>query len=280
MRSKSPRSPRPSKSPRSSQSSRPPKPSPANAGRQVAGRHAVEELFRVRLHSISECFVRSDWNRGSWLKVLVDQAISQRIPVRPLPAEALDKMARENQGIIAFSNETPELDWAALKTADHSALVCLDQISDPHNLGAILRTSWLLGINGVLLAQDRAVHLTPTVIRIACGGAVHVPVEVIHPFSQTLEDLKASGFWVYGLDASATQSLWDVRFPEKVVFMVGSEDAGIRKSSIHLCDELVKFPQTSNRASFNASVASALFLGEWRRQLGQRQAGGTSATRT
>ena len=142
----------------------------------------------------------------------------------------------------------------------------LDGIEDPHNLGAILRTSWLTGVHGVLIPEDRAVGLTPTVHKVACGGVEHVPVEETTNFSNYAEDLKKKGYWIYGLSPRGKKSIFELDLPEKVVWAIGAEDKGMRVTTERLCDELVFIPQSSASASYNASVATAMALTETLRQ--------------
>ena len=145
-------------------------------------------------------------------------------------------------------------------------MAVLDQITDPHNLGAILRTAWLLGVKALILSDSRTVSLTPAATKVASGGAEHVPVETVASLPQTLSDLKQKGFWIFGLAAGGQQRLWTVKIPDKVVWVIGAEGSGIRSSVAKFCDELISIPQSDKEASFNASVASALAFGETFRQ--------------
>src|SRR6185312_8403515 len=196
------------------------------------------------------------------LKDLAQQLKSKNIKLEIKAAGFLDKFASSNQGAILFSSQRPEINWQILEQETHARMMVLDGLEDPHNLGAILRTGWLMGVSGVLIPEDRSVGLTSTVHKVACGGAEHVPVEQYVNFTNPIEDLKKKGFWVFGLSHLGKRSIFDLNIPEKVVWCVGSEDKGLRSTTERLCDELVQIPQASAAASYNASVAAAIALTE------------------
>jgi 23S rRNA (guanosine2251-2'-O)-methyltransferase len=171
--------------------------------------------------------------------------------------------------VAVLVGETPELDLDALTNEPpekKTILVALDEITDPHNVGAILRSSWLMGVKGLLIPEHRAGGLTPSAMKVASGGAEHVPLLTVGNLQQELKYLKDKGFWIYGLAGEGKGELGQLRINEKVVWVVGSEEKGIRSSVRGVCDELVKIPQTSAEASYNASVAAAIALYETSRQ--------------
>jgi 23S rRNA (guanosine2251-2'-O)-methyltransferase len=230
--------------------------------RTITGSHAVQEVIQVRPKTIQMAWLRQGWESSQDLKELAKELKSRNIKQEVKPAGFLDKFASSNQGAILFSSARPLLDWKALEQATIAKIMILDGIEDPHNLGAIVRTSWLMGVDGILIPEDRSVGLTSTVHKVACGGAEHVPVEAHVNFSNPVEDLKKMGFWVFGLSHLGKRSLLELQIPEKVVWCVGSEDKGLRTTTERLCDELVRIPQVSAAASYNASVAAAIALTE------------------
>jgi len=183
----------------------------------------------------------------------------------------LEKFGPSQQGAAVFVDGAPELDIGGLEKNEKSILLILDGIEDPHNLGAIVRTSWLVGVDGVFIPEDRAVGLTPTVHKVACGGVEHVPVMGVTNFSNYSEELKKQGYWLYGLSPRGKKSIFELELPEKVVWVVGSEDKGMRVTTERLCDELAFIPQASSSASYNASVATAMALAETLRQHAPRE---------
>lgn len=194
----------------------------------------------------------------SRMDFLNQKSIKNKIQMKP--KSFFEKWGTGHQGIaVEIESDEPTLDYGLLDNKK-SVLVALDEIEDPTNLGNLLRTSWLLGVDGLLITQDRSVKLTPQVCKIASGGAEHVPVEVVHPLSNTLEDFKKQGFWVYGLDANAEQTIYDVQFPDKVILVAGNEGKGLRKTTLNVCDQLLKIPQVSDVASLNVATSLAITL--------------------
>lgn len=234
--------------------------------RSVAGQHAVQELLKVRPKSVELAWLVQGYERMSDLEDLVNLLKRHRIKIEEKPRANLDKWSSSHQGAILFSSERPEIDWDQLKESDSAILVLLDGIEDPHNLGAIVRTSWLMGAKGILIPQDRSVGLTASAHKVACGGVEHVPVEEHTNFTNVLNDLKEMGFWAFGLSHLGKQDLYRQKLPQKIVWCIGAEDKGLRTATERACDELVLIPQASAAASYNASVATAIALSETFRQ--------------
>lgn len=233
--------------------------------RVVMGTHAILEAILAHPKSCRELWMKAGWESNQDLKKIETELRPQRVAPKVLPDASIDRFG-SHQGAILLVEGTPEADWTELERARQSIILLLDGIEDPHNLGAILRTSWLMGVRCVLIPQERAVGLTATVHKVACGGAEHVPVEAVTNFSNKIEELKKQGYWVFGLSHKAKQGLFAQKMPEKVVWCIGAEDKGLRSTTERLCDELVSIPQVSAAASYNASVATAIALTETIRQ--------------
>ncbi|MGF1600537.1 MAG: 23S rRNA (guanosine(2251)-2'-O)-methyltransferase RlmB [Thermosynechococcaceae cyanobacterium] len=159
-----------------------------------------------------------------------------------------------------------ELVEKALALRDDPVLIAVDSITDPHNLGAIIRTSEALGAQGVIIPQRRAVGITSAVAKVAAGALETLPVARVVNLNQSLEGLKTSGFWIYGLAASAQATLPDVKFTGPTVLVVGSEGDGLSLLTQHRCDQLVSIPLQGKTASLNASIATSMALYEIYRQ--------------
>ena len=233
--------------------------------RSLAGQHALDEALRVRPHSITEIWMEAGWERQQhwiqWKKLL-----GSRFPKTVVKSrEALDSWARSHQGAIGFSSEVPELNWEKVSHSSQMVLLALDHVEDPHNLGAVLRSAWLLGAGGILIPNERSTGLTAAVHKVACGGAEHVPVELCH-LPQTLEKLKDMGFWLFGLDGESKTTIGQVDLPEKIVWILGSEEKGMRGAVRKLCDEWISIPQREAQASYNVSVVAGMVLYETFRQ--------------
>lgn len=234
--------------------------------RQIAGTHAVKEALIVRPQSIKQAYIQANLMATAEIKELVQILKSKDIRFEERSDVELQKICAGHQGAVLFSDYNPAFDYTQQGWEQNSVIVALDGVEDPHNLGAILRTSWLMEVSGLIIPQDRAVGLTSTVHKVACGGAEHVEIARINNFNDPFETLKEAGFWVYGLSHKATKTIYEIEYPEKVIWVLGAEDKGLRTTTERACDELVSIPQASVDASYNVSVATAMALAETKRQ--------------
>lgn len=248
----------------------------ASAGRNSGGRslaarvsigiHAVHEALALHPQWALDVWVKDGFGSSPQSKEILNMAKKAGISVKPVAQRKLDELGSGHQGVALLLRQSPELQESAL---ERESCVCLalDQVSDPHNLGAVLRSAWLLGAQAVFIPEDRSAPLTPTASKVAQGGAEHVPVVPTSPLDQELKRLKEKGFWIFGLSHKAKSSLFEVELPQKVVWVLGAEDSGLRKPVERACDELISIPQASQNASFNVSVAAGMALAESYRQL-------------
>ena len=235
-------------------------------GRIVVGIHAVKEALKVRPRAISELWLRDKYADSQQLNDLAEIAALSGVPAVTKSAQAMDRIIGSHQGIMAFLTESPQFDFNKTESLKYSTLLVLDGVEDPHNLGAVLRTAWLIGVNAVLIPDVRSANLSPAVSKVAQGACEHIPVVAETSLQTTLEDLKSKGYWIFGMSHTAPQSLYESNIPDKVVWVLGSESHGVRKPLERLCDSTVSIPQTEDSASYNVSVAAALALGETFRQ--------------
>ena len=234
--------------------------------RQVAGTHAIIELLNIRPKSVETVLLQTGWKSSSELRELAELLQSKRIKIEEKSDAQLFEICKSHQGAVAFSNENLDFNVHDQTWGDHGLVLALDGVEDSQNLGAIMRTSWLMGVNGIIIPEDRAVGLTASVHKVACGGVEHVPLHRTNQFNAPFETLKKAGFWVFGLSHKATKTIYDLRMPEKVVWVLGAEDKGMRSPTEKACDELVSIPQLSPLASYNVSVSAALAMAETKRQ--------------
>ena len=242
--------------------SRKPKAGAKNSLRTVIGVHACSELIAYRSDWVASVSIQEGRERE--LQALIDQLSRKNIKYQVKGRKFFANMGDGHQGVAISATDRLrwEDEWA---TEPKSLVVFLDGITDPHNLGAILRTSWLLGVRGIFIPKDRRVDLTPVVSKVACGGVEHVPVESCHFVSQ-LQWFKDQGYWVHGLSEAGTVSLPDQDVPDKSVLIIGAEDRGLRSSTQGACGQLISIPQAESGSSYNASVAFALCAYEYRRK--------------
>lgn len=233
--------------------------------RLVAGSHAISEVLKVRPESIVEAFIVQGWQAVHQQSDFVSRFKAKNIKITEKPKGFFDQVYPNHQGSLLVVEGRPEFEIVNLKSA--SQVIFLDGIEDPHNLGAIVRTAWLMGVQGIFVLADRAVDLTPTVHKVACGGVEHVPVVKEVNFKNRIEELKELGFWFYGLSHQGKMDIFDCKLPSKIAWCIGAEDKGLRGTTEKFCDELVRIPQVAAEASYNASVATAVALSEGYRQI-------------
>ena len=176
-----------------------------------------------------------------------------------------------HQGIVAQIASHAYIELADLVTKAKAScrqpvIIAADSITDPHNLGAIIRTAEALGAQGVVIPQRRAVGITPTVAKVAAGALETLPVARVVNLGRALEQLKENGFWVYGTAAVAGQTVHTTQFDRPIVLAIGAEGTGLSLSIQNLCDVLVSIPLAGKTPSLNASVAAGMVLYEIYRQ--------------
>ncbi|WP_233501816.1 23S rRNA (guanosine(2251)-2'-O)-methyltransferase RlmB [Acaryochloris thomasi] len=159
-----------------------------------------------------------------------------------------------------------ELVEQACSERDDPVLIAVDGITDPHNLGSIIRSAEALGAQGLMIPQRRAAGVTSVVAKVAAGALETLSVARVVNLNQALERLKTSGFWIYGLAATAQDTLPDIKFTGPTVLVVGAEGDGLSLLTQHRCDQLVSIPLQGKTASLNASVATSMALYEVYRQ--------------
>ncbi|MCB9025173.1 MAG: 23S rRNA (guanosine(2251)-2'-O)-methyltransferase RlmB [Bdellovibrionaceae bacterium] len=230
--------------------------------RWVVGLHSSQQVVEVRPQSIVKALIK----KGSEGEEFVPFLKEYQVDIRWVNDQELLKYARSHQGIALEVSESPEVDWDSVYEKEKSIVLILDGIVDPHNLGAIMRTAWLMGCDAVVTTQHRSVGLTPSVTKVASGAAEHIPLVIESQLPQLLKDLKENGYWVLGLAHSEKNNLWEQELANKVAWVIGSEDKGLRKTVSNECDQLIRIPQQVSTASYNASVATAIALSETQRQ--------------
>jgi len=205
---------------------------------------------------------------GPRVQEIIELCRKRNIAVRFEPREALDRVANgaAHQGVVALGAAHGYADYeSSIKGAQ--LVVLLDGVEDPHNLGAIVRTAHASGANAILIPDRRAAGLTETVAKAAAGALEHIPVVRIGNVSQTLQDLKKSHFWIYGVDERGEELYSNVDFARPTVFVLGGEGHGLHQQVRKHCDAVVRIPMAGAISSLNVSVAAGVVLFEWRRKL-------------
>jgi 23S rRNA (guanosine2251-2'-O)-methyltransferase len=170
---------------------------------------------------------------------------------------------------VAAADPYPYAKASDLLSSDQALVVALDQIKDPHNLGAVCRAAEVAGASGVVIPRRRAASVTPAVCKASAGAVEHLPVARVRNLAEWLDRAKEGGAWVYGAAAEAGKRYTDLDWRGRAVLVLGSEDRGLRPRVAEACDELVSIPVRGRVASLNASVAAAVILFEAARQRGR-----------
>ncbi|HEY1464890.1 MAG TPA: 23S rRNA (guanosine(2251)-2'-O)-methyltransferase RlmB [Terriglobales bacterium] len=205
------------------------------------------------------------------LQKVIEECRKIGIAVRFLPRPELDRMAGNNshQGIVAVtsSKQYSDLDdLISAKRGEHSLIIVLDGVEDPHNLGAILRTADAAGANGVVIPDRRAAGVTGTVAKTSAGATEHLPIAKVTNIARTVEELKEKDFWSVGLDERGGQSYDSVDYKMNCAIVLGAEGKGLHDLVKKKCDFLVSIPMLGQVPSLNVSVAAGIVLYEAVRQ--------------
>jgi 23S rRNA (guanosine2251-2'-O)-methyltransferase len=234
-------------------------------GQQVEGRQAVRELLVAGRRRVQELWLSADLADDDGVADIVALARAGRVPVAHVAKSKLAARARSEapQGVIAFAAELPEADLGALirgRRGRRPFLVAVDGVTDPGNLGAILRSCDGAGVDGVLIPRHRAVHVTPTVAKAAAGAVEHIPIALVGGLPATLTRLRDAGIWVVGLDDAADRSLFELGdlATESICLVFGAEGAGLSRLVRERCDTVVAIPMRGRIGSLNVSAAAAL----------------------
>ena len=216
--------------------------------------------------SITEVVV-AEGRRDARLGDLLDRATAAGVAVRQAPVDQLERLAGgRHQGVIALvSRPARRVDLDDVLAAAGAAarlplLLLLDEVQDPHNLGACLRNADALGADAVVIPKDRSVGLTPAVMKVASGAADTVPLVTVTNLARTIDELKARDVWIIGADAGASESLFSVPLDGPIAWVLGAEGRGLRRLTRDKCDRLVRIPQFGSVSSLNVSVAAGICL--------------------
>lgn len=236
----------------------------------VIGRNAVRELLRSG-REIDKLLVQRGERTGS-IVVLVAQAIERGIPVIETDKNKLDATAgyAPHQGVIAFAAEkeycsVEDILQIAEDRGEAPLIVICDGITDPYNLGAIIRCAECCGAHGLIIPKRRAAGLTPLVTKASAGAVEHLAIAKVSNIASTVEALKEKGVWVYAAEAGG-ESLYRTDFSGPCAIVMGSEGNGVSQLVTKLCDATVSIPMYGKVNSFNVSTAAAILLAEVARQ--------------
>jgi 23S rRNA (guanosine2251-2'-O)-methyltransferase len=234
-------------------------------GEQIEGRQAVRELLVAGRRRVREIWLSSELTGDDGVADIVELARVGRVPVAYVARTKLEARAKSEapQGVIAFAAELESADLDILlrgRRGRRPFLVAVDGVTDPGNLGAILRSCDGAGVDGVLIPRHRAVHVTPTVAKAAAGAVEHMPIALVGGLPAALSRLRDAGIWVVGLDDAAERSLFELGnlATDGICIVLGAEGAGLSRLVRERCDAVVSIPMLGRISSLNVSAAAAL----------------------
>lgn len=235
----------------------------------IYGRHAVEAALTYRPDVVKVLYLRDD------IREDFPGALKSRVPKlqgfsgKKLPVPVLPDVV--HQGVLAKIDKDAlvfgyEAFQAQLTVTPDTCLAVLGEIQDPHNVGAVIRSAAAFGIAAVLVPKHRQASITGAVVKVSVGTAFQVPLVEIGNVNQTLETLKAAGYFVYGLAGEGTESVSKEQFTKPTVFVFGNEAEGLREKTREHCDTLLTIPMHPRCESLNASVSAAVAFYAWSAQ--------------
>ncbi len=245
--------------------------------RVVYGVHPVREA--IKTGKVQALFVL-EGDAGPALKEVFDAAGKANVQPVPRSKSSLDALVHGgvHQGAVAITGEynyaqLDEILALAKRDGRPPLVLVLDSVQDPQNLGALVRTAHVVGAHGIIIPKDRAVGVTPVVVKTSAGATEHMKIATVVNIARALEELKAAGLWIAGAVAAGGEPPWKIDFVGPVALVLGAEGKGIRPLVLRGCDLLVRIPMTGKVASLNVGAAGAMLLYEAARQRSQPKPG-------
>ncbi len=238
---------------------------------KIFGIHAVESILARNPQNVIQLFLSKN-RKDKTLMNIEDLARKAGIKCQSMERKKMDdKVHGNHQGVIAevkvsdaLLNESQLLELA--ETKENLFLLILDGVTDPHNLGACIRTADAAGVDAIVLPKDRSASMNSTVRKVACGAAENVPLVKVTNLARFLKQLKEEYVWIVGTAGEAENHVYQTKFPKKTAIVMGAEGVGMRRLTRENCDELIKIPMSGSVSSLNVSVATGVCLYEYVRQ--------------
>lgn len=246
-------------------------------GTQVEGRQAVRELLLAGRRRTHEILLSAETDRTDIVSDIVELAAELRVPVTEVGRSKLDALSRTDapQGVVARAAELPESTLEDLCAPGEDGatpfLLAVDGVTDPGNLGALLRIAECAGVTGIVLPRHRAVHVTPTVTKTAAGAVEYLPMALVGGLPTAVEAMRAAGIWVVGLDAGGDTPVHELTVAaEGVCLVLGAEGKGLSRLVRQRCDLVASIPLHGRLASLNVASAGAVACYEVARRRSER----------
>lgn len=227
---------------------------------KIYGKNCVYEAIRAA-HTINEIHILKDLKDKSFVSMVYDKGFKVIVDEK----KDMDKMfgpSHQGYGAIIKDYEYKDLSIAFNNKDKRKIYLALDELSDPHNLGAIIRSCDAFSIDGIILPKNRSVGITETVAHVSTGAIEYVPIIMVNNLATAIEKMKENGYWVIGTDAAASQMATDIDKSLNLVVVIGSEGFGISRLVAAKCDYMIKIPMTGHVNSLNASVSAGIILSD------------------
>lgn len=233
------------------------------------GKHALIEALTARPLAVKKVFLSNDAAKDADIVAVLKKAGITAASMKGDTKQAVGSDAVHN-GVIAVIDQeklysTLDAAFVHLETKKHKCIVILDELHDPHNVGAIIRSAAAFGAGAILIPKHNQAPVTPVVVKTSAGMVFRIPIVEIGNVNQTLRDLKEKGYWSYALVMGGTTTLKQAEFDTPTVFVVGNESTGIRQKTLELCDITLSIPMDPVCESLNAATATSVVLYEWSR---------------
>lgn len=233
----------------------------------VEGRNAVIELLKS--DRTIECIMMAKGDMEGSINVVYKLAKEKNIVIKEADRRKLDTIAQtgSHQGVIAFVTpfeycEVQDILGYAKRKGEDPFILIVDEIEDPHNLGALIRTAEACGVHGIIIPKRRNVGITPVVYKASAGAIEHMRIAKVTNINAAIDTLKKNDVWIYGADMNGEKSFYDVDFKGSAAIVIGSEGRGISKLTRERCDVLTRIPMVGKISSLNASVAGGILMYE------------------
>jgi 23S rRNA (guanosine2251-2'-O)-methyltransferase len=238
----------------------------------IYGIHPLQEALKSSHLQIEKILIGTRTLHPS-LQSILDLARRNDIPVMFTAKESLERMTKGgvHQNVVGLVKDTPYVDLGGIldrwkKEGTKALFLVLDGIQDPQNFGSLIRTGLGCGVHGIIIPKDRAVGITPGVIKASAGAAAHLPIARVVNIAATIDLLKKEGIWVYGASGEAKDLIYQLDLNVDLAIVIGAEGKGMRPLVKKRCDRLFSIPMKGPLPSFNASVSGGMILYEVTRQ--------------
>ncbi len=229
------------------------------------GVHAVMEALKSKKRNVLQLYVADNKSGRKAIEEIVRLAKRNNVKIDRMDLKTMDRLTREanHQGVLAKAQPVRLMKLsAAVYEAEgkkKDLWLAVDEMTDPQNLGAIIRSAACLGFSTIILPQRRTVGLTSAVYKVACGAVENVNIVEVANLSNALLDLKEEGFWIYGADMDG-QPITQTEYASPAVLVIGSEGTGIREKTAEHCDQIISIPQRGGVESLNAAAAASIIM--------------------